>query len=174
MSNELLELLKSRRSIRSYLPKMIKEEELDAIVEAGTYAPTAMGRQSPIIVAVTNKEIRDELSRMNAEIMQSVMDPYYGAPVIILVFAPREEATHIQDASCVLLNMMLAAHSLHIGTCWINREKEMFNTPRGKQLMAEWKIDGCYEGVGALAVGYSREKDPCPKKRKSDYIIKVK
>lgn len=118
MSNELLELLKSRRSIRSYLPKMIKEEELDAIVEAGTYAPTAMGRQSPIIVAVTNKEIRDELSRMNAEIMQSVMDPYYGAPVIILVFAPREEATHIQDASCVLLNMMLAAHSLHIGTCW--------------------------------------------------------
>ena len=76
MSNELLELLKSRRSIRSYLPKMIKEEELDAIVEAGTYAPTAMGRQSPIIVAVTNKEIRDELSRMNAEIMQSVMDPY--------------------------------------------------------------------------------------------------
>ena len=174
MSNELLELLKSRRSIRSYLPEMIKEEELDAIVEAGTYAPTAMGRQSPIIVAITNKEIRDELSDMNKKIMQSVNDPYYGAPVILLVFAPKKQATHIQDASCVLLNMMLAAHSLDLGTCWINREKEMFETPRGKQLMAEWKIDDSYEGVGALALGYKKEKDPCPKQRKTDYIIKVK
>lgn len=174
MTNEFLELLKTRRSIRSYRPDMIREEELDAIIEAGTFAPTAMGRQSPIIVAVSNKEIRDELSQMNASIMQSVNDPYYGAPVILLVFAPKAQQTHIQDASCVLLNMMLAAHSLHIGTCWINREKEMFETPRGKQLMAEWRIDESYEGVGALAVGYKKEKDPCPKPRKKDYIIKVK
>ena len=171
---EMLELLQTRRSIRSYQSNMPKEEELTAILKAGTYAPTAMGQQSPIIVSVEDTALRDRLSRMNAAIMKSEKDPYYGAPVILLVFAPKEKATHVQDASCVLLNMMLAAHSLGLGSCWINREKEMFDTEEGKALMKEWNIDSSYEGVGALALGYPAQKAPQPKKRKEDYIRRIK
>lgn len=170
---EMLELLKTRRSIRSYQSAMPKEHELSAILEAGTYAPTAMGQQSPIIVSIERRELRDQLSSMNAAVMGSDKDPFYGAPVILLVFAPKDKATHIQDASCVLLNMMLAAHSLGLGSCWINREKEMFETEEGKALMKEWDIDSSYEGVGALALGYPDQKALEPKKRKDDYIRRI-
>lgn len=171
---DLLEGIKTRRSIRSYRQEMPKEEELSMILEAGTYAPTAMGQQSPVIISVERKELRDQLSEMNAAVMSSDKDPFYGAPVILLVFAPKERATHIQDASCVLLNMMLAAHSLGLGSCWINREKEMFETEKGKALMKEWNIDPSYEGVGALALGYPDQKAAEPKKRKEDYIRRIR
>lgn len=171
--NDMLTLLTTRRSIRKYQSTPIKEEELQAILEAGTYAPTAMGQQSPIIVSIENKELRDRISKLNASIMGSDHDPYYGAPIIILVFAPKDKSTHIQDASCVLLNMMLAAHSFGIGTCWINREKEMFETAQGQALMKEWGINTSYEGVGALVLGYPDGDAPKPKERKADYIRRI-
>lgn len=171
--NDMLTLLTTRRSIRKYQSTPIKEEELQEILKAGTYAPTAMGQQSPIIVSIENKELRNRISKMNASIMGCDHDPYYGAPIILLVFAPKDKTTHIQDASCVLLNMMLAAHSFGIGTCWINREKEMFETAEGQALMKAWGIDTSYEGVGALALGYPDGDAPKPKERKADYIRRI-
>ena len=126
MDNEVLKNIRERRSIRKYRSDAVYEKLLDLVLEAGTWAPSAMDRQPSTIVCVTDKEDRDRLSRMNAEIMGTDRDPYYGAPVIILVLGDRSVSTYIQDGSLVLENMMLAAHSLGLGSCWINRESEMF------------------------------------------------
>ena len=119
-------------------------ELLDQIVEAGTYAATGMGAQSPIIAAVTNKNIRDRLSRMNAGIMGTGTDPFYGAPVVLVVLADRNRSTYLYDGSLVIGNMMLAAHDLGLGSCWIHRAKEEFDSPEGKALLKEWGIEGDY------------------------------
>ena len=134
MEQAFLELIKSRRSIRSYRPDAIPKELLDAVLEAGTYAPSAMGRQSATIVAVTDKAVRDELMRLNAEVMGTQSDPYYGAPVIVLVLAGGTIPTYIEDGSCVLENLMLAAHAVGLGSVWVNRERQIFDSERGKQL----------------------------------------
>lgn len=170
MNKEVLDVIKTRRSIRKYRPEQIWGEELDAVLEAGTYAPTGMGKQSPVIVAVQREADINKLARMNAEIMGSQGNPYYGAPTIVLVFADGKNGNHVQDASCVLENMMLAAHALGLGTCWINREKEMFGTEEGKALMEEWGLDQGLVGVGALALGYPEGDAPAPAPRKPDYI----
>ena len=133
MEQAFLELIKSRRSIRSYRPDAIPKELLDAVLEAGTYAPSAMGRQSATIVAVTDKAVRDELMRLNAEVMGTQSDPYYGAPVIVLVLADGTIPTYIEDGSCVLENLMLAAHAVGLGSVWVNRERQIFDSERGKQ-----------------------------------------
>ena len=122
--NAVLEAIKTRRSIREYKPDMIPGEILDKIIEAGTYAATGMNRQSPVIIAVTNKEVRDRLSKLNAEIMGTDSDPFYGAPVVLIVLADKSSANYIYDGSLVMGNLMLAAHSLGIGSCWIHRAKQ--------------------------------------------------
>ena len=173
MTNEVLEIIKKRRSVRSYKQEAVPEELLDAVLEAGTFAPTGMNKQSPVIISVTSEKYRKELSRLNAEVLGKETDPYYGAPAIVLVLANPEIGTFVEDASCVLENMMLAAHSLGLGSCWIHREREMFESPEGKELLSQWGITDPLTGIGALALGYPDGELPQPKPRKEGYIIKV-
>ncbi|RGD75813.1 nitroreductase family protein [Anaerofustis stercorihominis] len=174
MSNAAIENILSRRSVRSYLDKQVSEEDLKLILKAGEYAPSGMGKQSPVIVAVQNKETIDKLVNMNAEIMGTNSNPYYGAPTIIIVLADKNVSTYIQDGSLALGTMMLAAHSLGISTCWINREYEMFNTKEGRELLNEWGVSDDVVGVGALALGYSKAEVKEAKTRKENYSIIIK
>ena len=123
MTNPVLENMKTRRSIRSYLPRQVEAEKLDLILEAGTYAPTGMGAQSPVIVAVQDPETVQKLAKINASILKTDSNPYYGAPTLLLVLADAQRGTRVEDGSCVLENMMLAAHSLGLGSCWIHRAR---------------------------------------------------
>lgn len=168
--NNALEVLKTRRAIRAYQDKMPERELIAQIVEAGTYAPTGMGRQSPVIVAVTNREIRNRLSRLNAGIMGNDSDPFYGAPVVLVVLADKQCPTYLYDGTLVMGNLMNAAHAVGLGSCWIHRAKEVFETPEGKTLLKEWGIEGEYEGIGNCIIGYSAQEAPQPKPRKPDYV----
>lgn len=171
--NEVIQALKERRSCRSYKPDPIPTEILDQILEAGTYAPTGMGRQSPIMIAVTDRETRDRLSRMNAAVMGTDNDPFYGAPVVIVVLADRSIRTAVYDGSLVMGNLMNAAHALGIGSCWIHRAKEEFDSEEGKAILAGLGIQGDYDGIGHCILGY--EKDPCrpAAARKENYIYRI-
>ncbi len=171
--NNTLETLKTRRSVRYYQDRMPEKELLDKVLEAGTYAPTGKGNQSPIIVAVTNKETRDRLSKLNAQVMGSDNDPFYGAPVVLVVLAERNFFTYIYDGSLVMGNLMNAAHAVGLGSCWIHRAKEVFDSPEGKELLKEWGIEGDYEGIGNCIIGYIDGAAPAPKPRKDNYIYWV-
>ena len=173
MSNPVLEPLNTRRAIRTYLPRQGEQEKLDLILEAGTYAPTGMGMQSPVIIAVQNPQAVQKLVQLNAKVMNSDSNPYYGAPTILLVLASSERGTRVEDGSCVLENMMLAAHSLGLGSCWIHREREMFESSEGKELLRQWGITEPLTGIGALALGYPDGDAPQPKPRKEGYVVKV-
>ena len=173
MTNEVLNTIKARRSIRAYKPDAVPEKLLDEILEAGTYAPTGGGRQSPTIIAVTSEKYRNALARMNAEVMGKDTDPYYGAPVIILVLADSTASTFIEDGSCVLENMMLAAESLGLGSVWVHREREIFDSERGKKLLHEWGLPEALCGVGGIALGYPKGIPSEAAKRKDNYIIRV-
>lgn len=167
--NEVLENIKTRRSCRRYSAKQVNTDDLKAVLEAGAYAPTAMGRQDPYIVAVQNEADRSQLAAMNAKVMGVESNPYYDAPTYVLVFAPADGRNAMQDGSCVLENMMLAAHALGLASCWINREREMFATPEGKALMAKWGLPEGLMGVGALSLGYADGPLKEPKPRKEGY-----
>ncbi|MCF0132957.1 MAG: nitroreductase, partial [Blautia sp.] len=143
-----LENMKTRRSVRAYKPDMIPADALDRIIEAGTFAASGMNRQPAIILAVTNKEMRDKLSAMNAKVMGNDMDPFYGAPVVLVVLADKSAPTYLYDGSLVMGNLMLAAHAEGISSCWIHRAKEEFESPEGKELLASLGITGDYEGIG--------------------------
>lgn len=147
MEKDFFEIIRTRRSCRSYRKEQIKDEELKAVLEAGTYAPTSRGKQAPFIVAVQNEELLVRLAKMNAEVMGVTSNPYYDAPTYILVVVSTESHNPICDGSCVLENMMLAANALGLGTCWIHREREMFETEEGKQLLKEWGIPENVIGV---------------------------
>jgi nitroreductase len=176
MDNAVLQALRTRRSIRSYKPEQITDEELQAVLEAGTWAPTAMGFQDPWIVAVQNPALLEKISRMNREVWGRDIDPFYGAPTYVLVFAsdPEKWKNGVPDGSLVLGNMMLAAHAIGLGSCWINREREMFATPEGRALMAELGLPEGLIGVGALALGYPAAPPREPKPRKENYYRVVK
>ena len=152
MENNFLSLIKTRRSVRAYKPHPVPSEALDAVLEAGTYAPTGGGRQSPTIIAITDPKYRQEIARLNAEVMGNNTDPYYGAPVVILVLADGSANTFVEDGSCVLENMMLAAHALGLGTVWVHREREIFDSESGKALLREWKLPETLRGVGGHAL----------------------
>lgn len=171
--NETLQTLKNRRSVRSYLPEQIKDEELQQILEAGIYAPTGMGAQSPILVAVQDKETIAYLSKLNAAVMGSTSDPFYGAPTVVVVLADRSRGTCVEDGSLVIGNMLNAAASLGVGSCWIHRAKEVFDTPEGKALLEKWGIQGDYVGVGNCILGYAKGEIPAAKPRKENYIYRV-
>ena len=173
MTNEVLNNIKARRSVRAYKSDSVSEEILDAILEAGTYAPTGGGRQSPTIIAVKSEKYRKKISELNAEVMGSNADPYYGAPVVILVLADGSANTFVEDGSCVLENMMLAAESLGLGSVWVHREKEIFDSEKGKKLLAEWKLPETLRGVGSIALGYPAAPVGTVAKRKDNYIVKV-
>lgn len=171
--NETIENLKTRRAIRSYQSTVPDKELLAQVIEAGTYAPTGMGRQSPIIVAVTDKAVRDRLSQLNAAVMGADNDPFYGAPAVLVVLADRSVPTYLYDGSLVMGNLMNAAHALGLGTCWIHRAKEVFDSEEGKALLKEWGIEGDYEGIGNCIIGYPAQENPQPKPRKANYVYYV-
>ena len=173
MTNETLQTIRSRRSCRAYEPRQITDAELDAVLEAGTYAASAMGRQSAKIVVVQDAATREKLSRMNAAIMGKDCDPMYGAPTILVVLADAHANCAVQDGSLVMGNLMNAAAAIGLGSCWINRAKEEFETEEGKALLRQWGIEGDWVGIGHCILGYPAA-DPKPAApRKPDYIVKV-
>ncbi len=171
---DAMQNLLTRRSVRKYKPDMVPQEKLDKILKAGTYAATGMGRQSPIILAVTDKAMRDRLSKMNAAIMGVDSDPFYGAPVVLVVLADKNVPTYIYDGSLVMGNLMNAAHAEGIASCWIHRAKEEFNSPEGKQILQDLGITGDYEGIGHCILGYADGDEPAAKPRKENYVYSVK
>ena len=154
-SNKTLELMQTRRSVRGFKPDPVPEEILDQIVEAGTWAATGRNRQSPVIIKVTNRELIRKLSKLNGEIMGTDSDPFYGAPAVLIVLADKTVPTYLYDGSLVMGNLMLAAHSLGIGSCWIHRAKEEFQLPEGKEILKSLGIEGDYEGIGHCVLGYA-------------------
>lgn len=170
---ETLITLKTRRSCRAYKPDLIEEEKLNAIIEAGTYAATGMGKQSPIIIAVTDRAMRDKLSKMNAAVMGRDGDPFYGAPELLIVLANKAVGTYLYDGSLVMGNLMNAAHDLGVASCWIHRAKEEFESAEGKAILKELGIEGDYEGIGHLILGYAAEPDKEAAPRKADYVFRI-
>lgn len=168
----MYEELLTRRSVRKYSDRPVEDEKLDKVLTAGLYAPTGMNNQAPVMVAVRDKETRDRLSRMNAAVMGASGDPFYGAPCVIVVLSDPERMTWVEDGSLVLGNLMNAAHSLGLGSCWIHRAKECFDTPEGKALLRAWGVPENYRGVGNCILGYAAE-EPEAKPRKSGRIIKI-
>ena len=173
MKTEFLDLLLTRRSVRAYKPDPVPEALLEEVLRAGTYAPTGGGRQSPVLVAVTDRAARDEISRLNAAVMGKDTDPYYGAPVLVLALADPASSTWVEDASCALENMMLAAHALGLGSVWVHREREIFDREAGKALLRAWGLPETLRGVGSIALGYASGPAPAPAPRKDGYIVRV-
>ena len=171
--NEMIKAMESRRSCRAYKSELPPKELIEKVCEAGTFAATGMNRQSPVIVAVTNKELRDRLSKMNAAIMgkDDGFDPFYGAPVVLIVLADKSIATHVYDGSLVMGNLMLAAHTLGLASCWIHRAREEFESVEGKEILRSLGIEGEYEGIGHCVLGYA-QNDPAPASpRKDGYVV---
>ncbi len=169
--DKVFENIFTRRSYRSYKSDPVPFDLIEKVVTAGTYAATGLNKQSPIIIAITNKEVRDNLSRLNASIMgREDTDPFYGAPVVLVVLALKRVHTHIYDGSLVLGNMMLAAHECGLGSCWIHRAKEEFETEEGKKILKELGIRGEYEGIGHLVLGYPDGEMPQARPRKENYV----
>ena len=174
MTNETLETIKSRRSCRAYKPEQITDEELNAVLEAGTYAASAMGRQSAKIVVVQDAATRAQLTRMNAAVMGKDTDPMYGAPTILVVLADAGSKNAVQDGSLVMGNLMLAAHALDIGSCWIHRAKEEFESAEGQEILTDLGIEGEYEGIGHCVLGYVDGEYPATHPRKDNWVYYVK
>ena len=170
--NETIKNILERRSIRKYQERSVEESLLNEVVKAGTYAPSGMNKQSAIILVEKKKETRDKLSNLNAKIMGTDTDPFYGAPAVIIVLADKQSPTHIYDGSLVMENMMIAAHSLGLGTCWIHRAKEMFESEEGKEILKEAGITGEYEGIANCIIGYPAESGTLHE-RKENYIYKI-
>ena len=173
IQNEILNAIASRRSCRAYKPEQITNEELDAVLEAGTYAASAMGRQSAKIVVVQDAAARAQLTRMNAAVMGKDTDPMYGAPTILVVLADAGSKNAVQDGSLVMGNLMLAAHSLGLGSIWIHRAKEEFERPEYQQLLKKLGVEGEWEGIGHCAVGYIDGEAPKAAKRKDNRVFWV-
>ena len=171
--NETLKCIEQRRSVKAYTPEMPKKEDIDVVIKAGLEAASGRNRQCAIIVAITDKATRDRLSRANAAILGSEADPFYGAPVILVVLAKKEIHTAVYDGSLCLGNMMLAAHSIGLGSCWVHRAKEVFEKPEWKEWLAACGIEGEYEGIGNLILGYPKGDFPAPKERNPGRVFYV-
>ena len=170
----ILECMETRRSVRAYLPNAVPEEKLERILRAGLYAASGMGRQSAMILCVTDKALRDRLMRMTAAIMGTPeKDPFYGAPCVLVVLADRSIPTAVYDGSLVLGNMMLAAHAEGLGSCWIHRAREEFDSDEGKAILHDLGVEGDYEGVGHLIVGYADGAEPEAKPRREGRVLRV-
>lgn len=172
-SNEVLKVMRARKSCKDFLPELPSASDLDAIIEAGVYAPSGKGLQSPIVLCVTDKKVRDELSRLNAKYLGRDMDPFYGAPAVLAVLADTSVPTHVCDGSVTIENMILAAASLGLGACWIHRAKEVFADEEGKKILEAAGVKGDFTGVGFCVVGRAkvhREQDVA---RKDGRVFKI-
>lgn len=174
--NEVIEMMKTRRSIRKFKPDALPDGIIEQIAEAGTYAATGKNLQSPTIIAVTNKQLRDRISEMNRKIggWQEGFDPFYGAPAMLIVLADKNVPTAVYDGSLVMGNLMLAAHSLGIGSIWIHRAKEEFESEDGKAILAELGITGDHVGIGHCALGYIDGEEPKAAPRKENWVYYAK
>ena len=170
----VLQSLQTRRSVRAYRTEQVEESALEAVLTAGTYAPTGMNRQAPVIVAVQDPALVAKLSAMNAAVMGSDKDPFYGAPTVLVVLADPAVRTYVYDGALVMGNLMNAAHAVGVDSCYIFRAKEVFETAEGKEMLRAWGIPEHYVGIGNCILGYRDEggvKAASP--RKANYIIKV-
>lgn len=170
--NEAYQNLLNRFSTKKYTDQPVSDEILDAILEAGLYAPTGKNNQKAIMVAVRDKATRDQLSRMNAEIMGAQLDPFYGAPCVVVVLSDPTRNTWVEDGSLVMGNLMNAATALGLGSCWIHRAREMFDSPEGKELLEKWGLPTTLRGIGNCVLGYSAG-EPIKKPRAENRIFKV-
>lgn len=172
--NETIKVLKERRSIRKYKDIQITEEELNTILDCGMYAPSGKNRQSGLIVVIQNKELISKIAKINASFVNKVgLNPFYDAPTLIIVFADKNISTYIQDGSAIITNMLNAAYSIGVSSCWIHRAKETFETEEGKKLLQQWGIPSNYEGIGNCVLGYADCENPKPLPRKDNYVIRV-
>lgn len=172
--NQVIEAMLSRRSCRSYKPEHVREDALQEILLAGTYAASGMGRQSGKIVVVQDKDTIEQLRAMNAAVMGNPnSDPFYGAPTVCVVLADPDVSTWQEDGSLILGNLMLAASALGVASCWIHRAQQEFDSPEGKALLEKWGIPTRYRGVGHCILGYAAADLPAAKPRKADYILRV-
>ena len=170
---ETLTTLKTRRSCRAYKPDHVEQEKLDAILEAGTYAATGMGKQSPIILVVKDPEVRGKLAKINAGVLGMEIDPFYGAPELLVVLANKETPTYVYDGSLVMGNLMNAAADLGVSSCWVHRAKEEFESEEGKAILKALGIEGDYEGIGNLILGYAQKPAAPAAPRKADYVYNI-
>ena len=171
--NDTLKTLMERRSVRSYKPDQIPEDVLEQILLAGEYAPSGMGMQSAVMVAVQDPETIRTRSRINAEIMGTDGDPFYEAPTVVVVLADRRRGTCVEDGSLVMGNLMNAAFSLGVDSCWIHRARETYETEEGKALLKKWGLSEDYIGIGNCILGYSDQPLPQPKPRKEGFVIRA-
>lgn len=169
--NQTVENIKNRRSVKEYKPEQITDEELMQVLEAGMNAPSGGNKQTPVFIAVQNKEWIKKLSKLNAEIAGAPegVDPFYGAPTVILVLAEKISPDVVEDGSLALGNMFNAAYALGLGSRWINRIRQTFETELGKELLKEVGYEGDYVGVGSCILGYPANGFPEPIQRKADY-----
>ncbi len=174
--NEIIKAMKERRSIRKFKSDMVSKKDIDEIIDAGLYAANGMGKQAVVTVAVTNKELRDKIAKDNCKIggWDESFDPFYGAPVILIVLAEKDWRNRVYDGSLVIGNMMLAAHSLGLGSIWIHRAKEEFETEEYKKLLKNIGVEGEWEGIGHCAIGYIDGDIPKPAPRKENRVYFVK
>lgn len=172
---DAIENLLTRRSTKKYKSDPVPKDLIEKIVEAGTYAPTGRNGQAPIILAISNRQVRDELAKLNAKIMgmDENFDPFYGAPTVLVVLADKNRSTYLYDGSLVMGNLQLAAHALGLGTCWIHRAKETFNLPEGKAILQQLGIEGDYEGIGNCVVGYREGELPPARPRKENWVYYI-
>ena len=180
--NESIKNMLERRSIRAYKKDLVPQETLDMILEAGEYSPSGMGQQSTLMVVtqnpemishVENPELVAKLSKMNAAVMGSTSDPFYGAPTVIIVFSDSKMGTCVENGSLVMGNLMNAAHALDVDSCWIHRAKEVFDSEEGKELKKQWGVPDEYIGVGHCVLGYRDCEYPAAKPRKEGFVIRV-
>jgi len=172
--NEILKQMIERRSIRKYKTEPVPQDILDTIINAGLYAASGRNSQETVIIAVTNKEVIDKMSKINAEIMGTSSDPFFGAPAVLVVLAKKDRTTGIYDGSLVIGNLMLAAHSLGLASCWVHRAKQTFEMPEWKEWLLSLGIEGDYEGVGNCVIGYPDAELPPPPQRKENRVFYVK
>lgn len=170
----VLQSLQTRRSVRSYLPKQVEEAALEAVLTAGTWAPTGMNKQAPVIVAVQDAATVAKLSALNAAVMGSDKDPFYGAPTVLVVLADPAVRTWVEDGSLVMGNLMNAAHAVGLASCWIHRAREVFDSDEGKALLKQWGLPDTLRGVGNCILGYADGPLPDARPRKEGYIVRVK
>lgn len=172
--NEVIQAMLTRRSCRAYTPEQVRDEQLEQILLAGTYAASGMGKQAGKIVVVQDPETREQLRAMNAAVMGGGdMDPFYGAPTILIVLADSQVGTWQEDGSLVMGNLMLAASTLGVASCWIHRAREEFDSPEGKALLRKWGIPETYRGVGHCILGYAAAELPAARPRKTDFIVRI-
>jgi len=175
ITNETLNTIHTRRSCRAYTAQQVEPDKLDAVIDAGLWAASGMGRQSQVIAAVQDKDAIAKLSAINASIMGTSGDPFYGAPTVIIVLANADVPTYREDGALVMGNLLNAAHAVGLGSCWINRAREVFGSEEGKALLKKWGVEGDYIGVGHCILGYPADGAvPEAKPRKDDYIVYVR